>query len=101
MGSPAIIERSELLSHDEAAAHIHVCARTLRSLRQQGLIPYVAVTARKKLYRREDLDAYLASQVRTEVYAPTSHRRGNRLRKAPNVVSFTARRQERMAARGH
>lgn len=90
-----------LLSHDEAAAHIHVCARTLRSLRQHGLIPYVAITSRKKLYRVEDLDAFLASRVTVEVHVPTK-RRGSRkrLREEPNVVSFTARRRERMAARG-
>lgn len=89
------------LTHDQAAAHIQVCAKTLRSLRQQGLIPYVAVTKRKKLYRVEDLDAYLASRVTTEVYQPTE-RRGpsKRLRNAPNVISFTARRRERQAAGG-
>jgi hypothetical protein len=91
---------SALLTHEEAAAHIHVCPRTLRSLRQQGLIPYVAVTARKKLYRVEDLDAYVAGRVTTEVYQPTQRRRGSRLRCSQNVVSFTARRQERLAAKG-
>lgn len=91
----------QLLTHDEAAAHIHVCAKTLRSLRQQGFIPYVAVTSRKKLYRVEDLDAYLLEHRRTDVYAPTAHRRPpKRLRNAPNVVSFMDRRRERLAARG-
>jgi len=89
-----------LLTHDQAAAHIRVCEKTLRSLRQQGLIPYVAVTKRKKLYRVEDLDAYLAAQVTREVYQPTERRRDKRLRNAPNVVSFTARRRERQAAGG-
>jgi predicted site-specific integrase-resolvase len=86
-----------LLTHEEAAQRIHVCAKTLRQLRQQGLIPYVAVTTRKKLYRVEDLDAYLASRVKTEAYAPTERRRAKRLRSAPNVVSFMARRQQRQA----
>jgi hypothetical protein len=90
-----------LLTHDEAAAHIHVCAKTLRSLRQRGLIPYVAVTSRKILYRAEDLDAYVASQVTVDHYQPTHQRRGGkRLRTEANVVSFMAGRQERMAARG-
>jgi hypothetical protein len=90
----------ELLTHDEAAAHLHVCPKTLRSLRQRGLISYVAVTKRKILYRPEDLDAYLASRVTTEVYQPTERRRGKRLRNAPNVVSFMAGRRDRIAARG-
>jgi predicted site-specific integrase-resolvase len=63
-----------LLTNDQAAKRIGVCSKTLRSLRQQGLIPYVAVTQRKKLYRIEDLDAYLASQVKREVYRPTERR---------------------------
>jgi hypothetical protein len=90
-----------LLTHEQAAAHMGVCEKTLRSLRQQGLIPYVAVTKRKKLYRVEDLDAYLAGQVTREVYQPTQ-RRGSRKRlSAPgNVLSFTARRRERLAAGG-
>lgn len=90
-----------LLTPAEAATYIHVCAKTLRSLRQQGLIPYVAVTGRKKLYRVEDLDAYLASQLKTETYVPTQ-RRGPRkqLRHEGNVVSFSAGRQQRLAARG-
>lgn len=89
-----------LLTHDKAAAHVGVCEKTLRLLRQQGLIPYVAVTKRKKLYRVEDLDAYLAAQVTREVYQPTERRRDKRLRNAPNVVSFMARRRERQAAGG-
>ena len=88
-----------LLTHDEAAAHLRVCARTLRAIRQRGLIPYVAVTARRILYRVEDLDAYLAGRVRTDMHVPTDRRRGSRLSPRANVVSFTARRQERQAGR--
>lgn len=90
---------SSLLTHDQAAAHVGVCGKTLRSLRQQGLIPYVAVTKRKKLYRVEDLDAFLAEQVTREIYQPTQ-RRGprKRLSTQANVLSFTARRNERRAA---
>lgn len=89
-----------LLTADEAAERIKVCAKTLRSLRQRGLIPYVAVTRRKILYREEDLDAYVANCVTTEVYHPTHRRRSQRLSAQANVVSFRARRQERLAARG-
>lgn len=91
-----------LLTHDEAAARIRVCSKTLRSLRRQGLIRYVAVSARKIFYRPEDCDAYLESCARFDVpQAPTQRRgAGRRLRAEANVVSFTARRQERIAARG-
>lgn len=91
----------DLLSHDQAAARLHVCAKTLRRIRQKGLIRYVAVTERKIFYRPEDCDAYLASCERVAVpIEPTKRRGGSRLRNEANVVSFTARRQERLAARG-
>jgi hypothetical protein len=94
---------SALLTHDEAAARIRVCAKTLRRIRQKGLIRYVAVTERKIFYRPEDCDAYLASCERVAVPIEPTKRRGpsRRLRNEQNVVSFTARRQERLAARGH
>lgn len=92
---------SDLLTHDQAAARLRVCPKTLRQLRQQGLIRYVAVTQRKIFYRPEDCDAYLESRVRVDVPAEPTRRRGlHRLRTGPNVVSFTARRQERLAGRG-
>lgn len=91
---------SALLTHEEAAARLRVCPKTLRSIRQRGLIRYVAVTPRKIFYRPEDCDAYLESCVRTEAYAPTARRKAPKLRGPGNVVSFTARRQERRAAGG-
>lgn len=103
MNAPARIGQQltpDLLTHDEAAAHLRVCPKTLRTLRQRGLIRYVAITARKKLYRVEDLEDYLASCVTTETCQPTQRRGGKRLMSARNVVSFTARRQERQADRG-
>ena len=91
---------STLLTHDEAAARLRICPKTLRTIRQRGLIRYVAVTPRKILYRPEDCDAYLESCLKTEVYRPTERRKQPKLRGGANVVSFTARRQERQAARG-
>jgi excisionase family DNA binding protein len=91
---------TSLLTHDQAAVRIGVCAKTLRQLRKQGLIRYVAVTGRKILYRPEDCDAFLESRVTVDVPSKPTHRRGRRLRSEQNVISFTARRQERMAARG-
>lgn len=89
---------SVLLSHEEAAGHLGVCAKTLRVLRQRGLVRYVAITERLKKYRVEDLDDFLAGQVRQEVQQSTSRRRSTRLSRGCNVVSFTARRQARKAA---
>ena len=90
-----------LLTHDQAAARIGVCAKTLRQFRKQGLIRYVAVTERKIFYRPEDCDAFLESRVKVDIPAqPTLRRRGRQLRQDANVVSFSARRQERLAARG-
>jgi hypothetical protein len=92
---------TQLLTHDQAAARIGVCAKTLRQFRKQGLIRYVAVTGRLIKYRPEDCDAFIESRVTVDIPSePTHRRRSNRLRNATNVVSFTARRQERQAARG-
>lgn len=98
---PSFNGSSQLLTPEEAALHIRVCEKTLRAIRQQGLIPYVAVTTRKKLYRLEDLDAYLSSQVKTETPPPppTRNRRGKPLSQSGNVLSFSQGRRERLAAR--
>ena len=90
---------SGLLSHEEAAARLRVCSKTLRAIRQRGLIRYVAVTPRKIFYRPEDCDAYLESCVTADVYRPTNRRNGPKLSRSANVVSFMARRQERLAAK--
>lgn len=91
-----------LLTPEEAAERIRVSTKTLRQLRQQGLIRYVAVTERKKLYRPEDCDAYLEARSRfdqpTELRRPTPRRRTGR-GNAANVVSFTARRLQRLGER--
>jgi hypothetical protein len=91
-----------LLTPEQAAARIGVCAKTLRAIRQRGAIRYVAVTPRKIFYRPEDCDAYLEACVRVETAPPPTNRKrgGRRLPVQANVVSFTARRQERIAARG-
>lgn len=89
-----------LLTPEEAAAYLRVCPKTLRSIRQRGLIRYVAVTSRKIFYRLEDCEAYLASCSRMEAAQPTERRGRNKLRAGDNVVSFSARRRARQAARG-
>ena len=69
MGKPV------LLTSAEAAAHIQVCEKTLRHLRQAGHIRYVAITERKIRYRPEDCDAYLTSRLREEAICPPTSRR--------------------------
>jgi hypothetical protein len=92
---------SGLLTHDQAAERIGVCAKTLRQFRKQGLIRYIALTGRKIAYRPEDCDAFIESRATFDVPCqPTQRRRGRQLRSSANVVSFMARRQERQAARG-
>lgn len=90
-----------LLTPTEAATRIRVCEKTLRSLRKQGLIRYVEVSSRKIFYRPEDCDAYLADCIRLDIPDIPTHRKSTRRpRRDSNVVSFTARRQERQQARG-
>lgn len=95
-------ELDTLLTPEEAAARIRVCTKTLRELRRKGLIRYVALTARKILYRPEDCAAFVASKVRQDDPAaePTPRPRPRRTSpgKVGNVISFTAQRQAR---RGH
>lgn len=91
------IGAGQLLTHDEAAAYLRVCPKTLRSLRQRGLIRYVAVTARKIFYRPEDCDAYLASCVRMDEQRPEPRVRGRSIgkRRSGNIVPFSARQENR------
>lgn len=87
-----------LLTPEQAAERIRVCVKTLRRLRQEGAIRYVAVTSRKILYRPEDCDDFLASRVTTAVVTLFTQRRSaKRVARTGNVASFTARRQERQA----
>lgn len=89
---------SDLLTHDQAAARLKVCAKTLRRIRQDGLIPYVAVSARKIFYRPEDCDAYVVSCVKVAVpIGPTRRKSTRRAQQNSNVLSFMAGRRERQA----
>ncbi len=90
---------SDLLTPEEAARRIRVSTKTLRQLRRDGLIRYVAVTQRKILYRPEDCAAFVEARLRTDdpQQPPKPRpRRRTGLKKAGNVVSFTARRRERL-----
>lgn len=51
-----------LLTADEAARRIGVCAKTLGRLRRAGHIQFVAKTDHRFAYHPDDCDAYLASR---------------------------------------
>lgn len=89
---------TDLLTPEEAARRIRVSTKTLRQLRREGLIRYVAVTERKILYRPEDCAAFVEARTRTDdpTHVAPRPRRRTAGKKAGNVVSFTARRRERM-----
>ncbi|HEX8402275.1 MAG TPA: helix-turn-helix domain-containing protein [Allosphingosinicella sp.] len=54
----------DLLDSEQAAAAIGVSVRTLRKLRKDGLISYVATTDRLVMYRPEDCAEFIASRLR-------------------------------------
>jgi hypothetical protein len=87
-----------LLTEEQAAERLLMHPRTLRKLRQEGAIRYVALTGRKIAYRPEDCEAFIQNSLRIES-APDFSRANGRGRARPrrqqgaNVLSFTARRQ--------
>ena len=85
---------TDLLTSDQAAALLHVSTRTLRQLRQNGLIRYIAITDRKILYRPEDCEDYIASRARKASECPSTSRRTRRISTSTSsstVVGFMAR----------
>lgn len=86
-----------LLTEEQAAKRLLMHPRTLRKLRQEGAIRYVALTGRRVAYRPEDCIAYVESRSRQEQVSP--HRRqksraaGNR--RTGNIVPFSARQEMR------
>lgn len=58
-----LLDRAGLLTNDEAAAYLGVAPQTLTIWRcvKRYAIPYIKVGSRIR-YRREDLDAWLASR---------------------------------------
>lgn len=81
----------ELLTEEQAARRLGIGAKSLRKLRQQGLISYVAITTRKILYRPEDCDEYVQSRVRREKPTTPTYNvtRGRAAARLPRVVPFS------------
>jgi hypothetical protein len=86
-----------LLSEEEAARLLLMTPRTLRKLRQEGLIRYVALTGRKIGYRPEDCRAYIESRSRQEQQRPSRPRPGRSVgnRLSGNIIPFSARQGNR------
>ncbi|WP_339345530.1 helix-turn-helix domain-containing protein [uncultured Sphingomonas sp.] len=84
-----------LLTPQEAAARLHLCTKTLRRLRREGHIRYVAITDRKILYRPEDCDEFVASRARKAAECPSTSRITHKAkpRASGRILSFTARRK--------
>ncbi len=91
-----------LLTEEEAAEQLRLCPRTLRRERQAGRIRYVALAGRRIAYRPEDCLAYIESRLRLETPSRTVPRpKASRKRNGgANVLSFTARREARIAGQG-
>lgn len=78
------------LTPAEAAARLRICTKTLGKLRRDGLIRYVAVTARKVGYLPQDCDDYLESRARYAEPIQSRPRVGKRrLVRTGNVVPIT------------
>ncbi|MEV5032130.1 helix-turn-helix domain-containing protein [Sphingobium sp. LMC3-1-1.1] len=91
-----------LLTPAEAAERLHISDKTLRRLRQQGHIRYVAITDRKIRYRPEDCDAYVANRIREDHQCPSTSRKTRpSTSTTSNIVvgDFTARRARKRSAR--
>ena len=82
-----------LLTEEQAADRLLMNPRTLRKLRQNGEIRYVALAGRKIAYRPEDCEAYIQSRVRMAdpIPAPRSRPRAVGNRRSGNVIPFSAR----------
>lgn len=60
------MSETRLLTEEEAAQFLRIGTRTLRELRRDRQIRYVAISARKIAYRLEDCEEYIAARVRLD-----------------------------------
>ncbi|WP_353448035.1 helix-turn-helix domain-containing protein [Sphingomonas aurantiaca] len=93
---------TDLLTPEDAADRIHVSTKTLRRLRQDGHIRYVAITDRKIRYRLEDCDEFVASRARKAPECPSTSARPRPTGTSTSsgkVVGFSARPAARASAK--
>lgn len=84
----------ELLTPEQAVERLHISPRTLRSLKAAGALPYVAISARRVLYRASDLEAYIERSVRQEAPPVDSKRQGRvtvRRQQRSDIIPFSQR----------
>ncbi|WP_081504249.1 helix-turn-helix domain-containing protein [Sphingomonas sp. PAMC 26621] len=89
-----------LLTPEEAAARIHVCTKTLRQLRRDGHIRYIAISDRVIRYRPEDCDDFIEGRVRKAPECQSTSRKTRRTSNSTSsgkVVAFS----ERQAAKAN
>ena len=80
----------ELLTEAEAARRLRIGERTLRELRRQGKIRYIALTARKIAYRPEDCAEYLEARLRVNEPCETAARPKRRSqRRTGKIIPFS------------
>jgi excisionase family DNA binding protein len=82
-----------LLTEEQAAARLLMHPRTLRKLRHEGAIRYVALTGRKIAYREDDCTAFIENRTRQEEPRPPRSPRGRVAgnRRGGNILPFSAR----------
>ena len=83
--------RNDLLTTEEAAAHVGVSPRTLERYRVTGAGPRFLKVGRKVLYRLADLDAWLESRVRRSTSDPGPHGGGGSVSSSERRPSTNAR----------
>jgi hypothetical protein len=87
-----------LLTEEQAAERLLMRPRTLRKLRQEGAIRYVALTGRRVAYRPEDCEAFVEAQSRIETPQVCPTRRSVQVvgkRRHGNIVPFSIRQGNR------
>ena len=55
------------MTTEQAAAYLGVCSKTLLAYVRTGRLPRMALSARRMLYRKADLDAFVDDQVEAMV----------------------------------
>lgn len=59
-----VVSNQPLLRRTEAAGILGIHPKTLDANARDGLIPFVALPSGQRRYRREDIEAFLASSTR-------------------------------------
>jgi len=80
---------AELLTPSEAAGRLRMGEKTLRALRKQGRIRYIALSARKIAYRPEDCDEYVQAQLKRDEPCDTKPQPKRQSARPGTVVPFS------------